>query len=130
MPMQKQKTKTAQQAVGKHDQIVTLATAREQAERSQIKQKPYSEETVLDLLRAFRKQIIEVLLFLRSVERIEVYINSESAQAPPGRSGERRSRAVSGRPGPRRSRTPVSPNDVRPRQASAQSRVRSEWSGE
>ncbi|GMF38734.1 unnamed protein product [Phytophthora fragariaefolia] len=52
------------------------------AESSEIKRRGYSHNEILDLFRSFQVSIIDTMLFLRNVRKVEVYLQTSIDQPP------------------------------------------------
>ncbi|OWZ18889.1 hypothetical protein PHMEG_0006950 [Phytophthora megakarya] len=52
------------------------------AESSEIKRRGYSHREIVELFKSFRGSIIDTMLFLRNVRKVEVYFQSEVNQPP------------------------------------------------
>ncbi|KAK1930915.1 Sacsin [Phytophthora citrophthora] len=52
------------------------------AESSEIKRRGYSHREIVELFRSFQGSIIDTILFLRNVRKVEVYIQSDINQPP------------------------------------------------
>ncbi|KAE9321360.1 hypothetical protein PF001_g4953 [Phytophthora fragariae] len=52
------------------------------AEASEIKRRGYSHNEIVDLFKSFQTSIIDTMLFLRNVRKVEVYLQSQIDQAP------------------------------------------------
>jgi len=52
------------------------------AESSEIKRRGYSHLEIVDLFKSFQGSIIDTMLFLRNVRKVEVYLQSEIGQDP------------------------------------------------
>ncbi|KAG7379423.1 hypothetical protein PHYPSEUDO_008661 [Phytophthora pseudosyringae] len=52
------------------------------AESSEIKRRGYSNREIVELFKSFQGSIIDTMLFLRNVHKVEVYVQSEIGQPP------------------------------------------------